>query len=61
MSLILQTMFSLCVAACHISNQEIPFATKFSESLCGTHSRDHFLDEYQAKAPIPKESPRRKG
>jgi hypothetical protein len=55
MSLILQTMLSLCVAAGHISNQEMPFATKFAESQCGPRSKDPLFDSYIARALIPKE------
>jgi hypothetical protein len=56
MSLILQTMLSLCVAIDHISNQEMPFATKFGESQCWPRSNNPLFDSYRAKAVIPKEA-----
>jgi len=48
-------MLFLYLAIGHNSNQEMPFAAKFSESQCGPRSKDPLFDSYRAKALIPKE------
>jgi hypothetical protein len=56
MNLRLHTMLFVCLVAGYTSNQEIPFATKFSERLCEPRSKDSPFDLYIAKALIPKEA-----